>query len=283
MAIFPVIAGAMTGYVNWVDPNTNTLVKLHQQEQYINLTDFIDATKTVFQVHVDANSTNSDPLTVLPNGPTSSLWKVFNTTLTEQISHRSNISVSNFTYTCTNSSILCSTKVQNYTVSYLHSVNNETYDWSYSAFLENVLCTQGFGYQWGFSSSLVLIFLICNSIWLVGMYITWETLERQSQFKKKRRSLGRYRAAVDLGDMIKEELGSDISALSNSALEAEFKNRLPIRYHVSNRISATGEEHAHIGLSCEDHQGEKFKLEWEKIYAWSMLWRVRWSTSSRLL
>ena len=266
VAVFPIITGAMTGYINWVDPNTNTLVKLHKQGLYMNLTDFIDATEIVYQVHIDSNTGTPDTFTVLPDGQTASLWDAFNTTLTQLISDHTNITVSNFTYFC-NKSILCPTENQNQTVSYLRSVGNITYDWTYTASLENVVCTQGFGYQWGFSSSLVLIFLICNTIWLVGIYITWETLEGQSEFKKKRRSMGRYRATVDLGDMIRNELGSDISALSDSALEVELKKRLPIRYHVSDRVTASGEQHAHIGLSSDSHKGEKFELEHEKIYA----------------
>ena len=266
VVVFPVIAGAMTGYINWVDPDTNTLVKLRQKGQYMNLTEFIEASETVFNVTTN-HSGLSDAFTVESGGSTSLLWEALNTTLSQLSSNHKNTTISNFTYPCNQTFTLCPSGLQSLNVSCFRSVDNVTYDWTYTSSLENVICTQGFGYQWGFSSLLVSMFLICNTVWLIGMYITWETLELQSEFKKKPRGMGKYRAVVDLGDMIREELGSDISALSDSALEAELKKRLPVRYHVSNLVTAMGDKHAHIGLSSNDHQGEKVKLEYDTIYA----------------
>ena len=145
---------------------------------------------------------------------------------------------------------------------YLRYLNNATYPWNYTYSIDNVLCVQGLGYQWGFSSVLTSIFLGCNTVWVIGMAITWRSLSR-SEFIKKRRTMGKYRATVDLAEAIKEELGSNLCVLSDAALERELKERASIRYHVYEETEGA---HPYIGLSSTNPQGQKVRLEYGKLY-----------------
>ena len=149
---------------------------------------------------------------------------------------------------------------------YFHIVNNVSYPWGYTESLDNVHCIQGLRYQWGFSSTLTITFLICNTTWLVGMWITWVSLQNKSQFAKKRREMGKYRAAVDIAEAIAHELGPNLSAFSDSALEAVLKKRPPIRYQVMERPGSGSEKVTGIGLSSENPGGKRVRLEFDKEY-----------------
>ena len=49
VVLFPSIAGAMTGYINRVKPDTGTMVRLQETGNYLNLTDFLNNGETVFK------------------------------------------------------------------------------------------------------------------------------------------------------------------------------------------------------------------------------------------
>ena len=269
--LFPSIAGAMTGYVNRVNPDTGTMVKLQDTGDYLNLTDFLGKGEIVFKYEsgqippaVLPQKYGVDETTVITDdGANSELWKGLNHTLHKRPDFSSFEPATLWYCPSMNISSTCTEGDFGAVFLYLRYVNNATYQWNYTSSIDNVLCIQELGYQWGFSSVLTSIFLGCNTAWIVGMAVTWRGLLSQSEFTKKRRTMGKYRATVDLAEAIKEELGSNLCVLSDAALERELKERAAIRYHVH---AETEETHLHIGLSSINPQGHEVRLEYDKLY-----------------
>ena len=267
LVIFPTIASAMTGYINRVDPRIDALVMLHEPGVFMNLTEFSNLSHDAYQYtnecdvllsELPPSSLGIDNETIITQyGPEFVLWNAL-----YNLSHHT-------AFYSRSSPILYYPNISSDAGACfigLRYVSNEIYPWNYTDSLENVLCLQGSDYQWGFSSTLIIVFLICNTIWLIGMFITLESVSRQSQFVKKRRQMGKYRAAVDLAEIIKKELGPNLSAFSDSDLETELKTRPPIRYHVLQQSGHLGERHEHIGLSSDNPNSHQVLLEYEKEY-----------------
>ena len=291
--IYPTIASAMTGYINMVDPEKEALVKLHQPESTMSLVQFLSVANIAFQYAIPqqsqgyhiASASNfgiHNASIITKDGPSPSLWEYLNTEFS-RIHYVARDNETIFLSFLDNQARLRldggklggrgsrvgDTLERTYHgahFKYFRRVNNENYSWDYTNSLDNVLCIQGLRYQWGFSSVLTITFLICNTTWLVGMWITWVSLQHKSQFAKKRREMGKYRAAVDVGEAIRYELGPNLSAFSDSALEAALKNRSPVRYHVMESPGDGNRKMTRIGLSSEHPRGERVKLEFDKEY-----------------
>ncbi|MCJ1355697.1 MAG: hypothetical protein MMC33_005689 [Icmadophila ericetorum] len=268
VVMFSTVVSAMTGYINFVDPNQNTLVKLNQPGQYMNLTDFKEFAETTFQVDAEDNSGVNKSILVQEDGPYPLLWESLNETLKKPVSIWTTASASQiiFSYSCSQNNSTCPDGIQEANVTCFRDLNGTLYDWTYTDSLDNVICLQGFGYQWGFSSVMIAVFLCCNTFWIVGMFISWEVLMNKSHFMKKPRLLGRYRAIVDLGEAIREELGPNISALSDSTLEKELKKRPAVRYHVFDS-EKYGTEYPHISLSADNSNGKRIRLHRDTLYS----------------
>ena len=264
---FPTVVSAMTGYVNFVDPSQNTLVKLKVEGQYMNLTEFRELAETAFQLETEDGDEAFESITVLNNSTYHTLWESLNATLAQPVSYPSvaNASQTVFSYHCSQNNSYCPNGVYEANVTCFRRLAEQLYPWAYTESLDNVICLQGFNYQWGFSSVMIMVFLCCNTFWIVGMFITWEVLINKSHFMKKPRLLGKYRALVDLGEAIRKELGPDISAQSDSALERELKKRPPIRYHVF-KSEKHGSGHPHIGLSPDNPNGPRIRLDRDILY-----------------
>ncbi|MCJ1234610.1 hypothetical protein MMC14_002571 [Varicellaria rhodocarpa] len=221
----------MTGYVNRVVPENDSLVRLRLPGNYLNLIEFLQNMEIVFQYQQNLSSLPSsyfgiDEGTVITEDSSSSgLWRRLNATLDPPVSD---------SYLDASESIACPPGGNSQAwFTYLRFVNNKTYPWNYTESIENVRCIQGTGYQWGFSSVLTIIVLMCSDIWLLGIFITWRSLLLQSECKQKRRDMGIYWAAIDLAEVIREELGPHLSAWTNSAIETKLKKRPPVRYSVT--------------------------------------------------
>ena len=97
--------------------------------------------------------------------------------------------------------------------------NNQTYDLVYLE--EHGTCSQEETvYPWGFSSLLLFLAIVLTTIWAIGMWAMWLDAYYQSKLDFYGRQLGKYRAALDLAEVLQGELGenSDTNQLSDEAL-----------------------------------------------------------------
>jgi hypothetical protein len=139
---------------------------------------------------------------------------------------------------------------------------NQSYDYNYFQIPENVQCVATSKYQWGFSTGVFLVFIVLNAAWVIGTYGVWIHMNRKSEFSRKQRSLGKYRAAVDMVEAITADLGNNICAYSDHELERVLRRGPGIKYTVTY---GKGNELPHIGLSSE-HNGEKLRLNFDELY-----------------
>lgn len=116
-------------------------------------------------------------------------------------------------------------------------------------------------YQWGFSGEWIIMVSALNSVWVFELWILWLDAEWKSQFTRKGRRMGTYRAIADIADAMKGDLGENFCAYLQKELAAALKRRGPIKYYVGR--GAKGEV-GHIGLSSR--YSERANLEWDKEY-----------------
>jgi len=102
---------------------------------------------------------------------------------------------------------------------------------------------------------------IINSAWLLGLWVLWVDCDTNSELCKKGRRLGLWRAVADISEAMREELGPNICAYSESELAKALKNRPPIKYYVKH---GTSQEPGHIGLSSKT--SERVRLRWNHEY-----------------
>lgn len=81
--------------------------------------------------------------------------------------------------------------------------------------------------QWGFSYEWMFVVSIVNSVWLVGLWILWLDCDINSEFCRKGRRLGIWRAVADISEALREELGPNICAYSEEELAQALKKSAP--------------------------------------------------------
>lgn len=102
-------------------------------------------------------------------------------------------------------------------------------------------------FVWGFSSMMVYINLSLFMAWLFGMYIVWLDARIYSALCRSGRKVrGHYRAVADLSEAMKEILGNEICAYSDSELARELSRQPGMRYYASDPHDGGA---SHIGLS----------------------------------
>ena len=118
-------------------------------------------------------------------------------------------------------------------------------------------------FAWGFSSLLLYITISLQLAWMAGMYIVWLEANVNSQLVRRgRRIRGPLRAASDLVEAMREVLGDEYCAYSNSELEKELaKDKGRVRYFATD---ATKDGVAHVGLSSR--RGERVNLNLNQLY-----------------
>lgn len=116
-------------------------------------------------------------------------------------------------------------------------------------------------YEWGFSSEWVLIAGCLNSLWLFGLWILWLDADTQSQFCKKGRRMGTYRAIVDIAEAIREDLGENLAAYSEEELAAALRQQSKIKYYATEPKASSI---AHFGLSSR--KSDRLQLSWDLAY-----------------
>ena len=152
-------------------------------------------------------------------------------------------------------------------------VNNVAYrfDYPYSGAGGEMVCgNDSSTYQWGFSPPLVMLFALLNGIppllvrsgreksnllgvWILGTYITWiHTIRLKSgQINRTGRSSGPYRAALDVSEAIREELGDNLSAYNDKEIARTLEKRPSIKYIITKTREkhSSGERVWHLGVS----------------------------------
>ena len=133
----------------------------------------------------------------------------------------------------------------------------------YLADADNYSCTVQNGvYMWGFSRSWVLITVCVTCAWLLGMWIFWVDADHNSQMSRKRRRLGTYRAILDVGDVLRGELGDELGAYSEKELRRAVDKVGRVKYRVSNV-----EEEGLPRVRLSTGPSQKVKLNWGTFYA----------------
>jgi hypothetical protein len=130
---------------------------------------------------------------------------------------------------------------------------NQTYPELYFTDPDNVQCVATGVYQWGFSINITFAFMFLNGFWIIGTYGVWIHMNRKSELCRKGRSLGKYRAAVDLVESIHRDLGNDICAYSEKELSEELEKQGGIKYYVEER---EGDAASHIGITSSRDRGQ---------------------------
>ncbi|SLM34935.1 hypothetical protein LPUS_03910 [Lasallia pustulata] len=240
VGFYPTMLSAMTGYTAF----TYTGVLLENANQTMDFHDFLNSNITFALWNASMSDAVPIPTfnTFSASGPNVSLWQ-------ELWVHWDESAVSSY---------------QNQTYVTCLAVGDFSYPISYTNYFQNVLCINR--YSWGISIALAIITVILNGLWTIGTYGVWMHMVRKSEFHRKRRQVGKYKAAIDIAEAISNELGQHACGYSEEEIEAELKKRLPIRYHV-REDEENG--YAHIGLSSDDPKGKRVKLEFGKLYGGS--------------
>ncbi|KAI4253452.1 MAG: hypothetical protein L6R42_007577 [Xanthoria sp. 1 TBL-2021] len=130
---------------------------------------------------------------------------------------------------------------------FINDPNHEATPKFYTGDSKNYNCIAEKGvYSWGFSGEWVLIVPYINSVWILGSYILWLNTKFNSDFTRKGRRMGTYRAIADVAEAIREDLGEYISASSEQDQGTALKRRGPVKYYVDE---IDERKMAHIGLS----------------------------------
>ena len=117
-------------------------------------------------------------------------------------------------------------------------------------------------FVWGFSSRWLFISSILLSLWLFGLWVMWVDADHNSQFCRKGRRMGHYRAALDVAAALNDEFGPDTGAYSDGQLYKRVKKMPPVKYVVEeDEQTLTGR----IGLSTR--RSGRVKLHWNEKYA----------------
>ena len=243
VGLYPTIMSAMTGYAATKD----TWVRLADGslKDFATFTTVPDITFVLlnhsFISDADANRSISAGNAFTDSGPNITLWKELNNSYVQDaIVHD-----------------------QNQTYMSCFAIDSFSYPFRYTAYPQNVQCIATNRYQWGFSFNLTITAIVANGLWTIGTYAIWMHLERKSEFHRKRRQVGKYRAAIDMAEAIANELGPHTCAYPEEEIEAELEKRPPIRYQVREDDER---DEAHIGLSSDDPKGKRVKLEFGRLY-----------------
>ncbi|KAI9796620.1 MAG: hypothetical protein M1833_006060 [Piccolia ochrophora] len=129
---------------------------------------------------------------------------------------------------------------------------------------EKTTCKTELDYAWGFSVILLLVFLIGNLIWTLGMYLTWLHVRVNSSIYQAGRTMGKYRAALDLAEAVNEDLGPNLDAYSNDDLDRALRARNgKIKYYATTAPEHS-KEVARMGLSSST--SARVALEADVLY-----------------
>lgn len=102
-------------------------------------------------------------------------------------------------------------------------------------------------YEWGFSVVIFALWIPLQAIWCLGMYLVWFDVHVNSSLWRRGRHLGTWRMILDLAGAVSEDLGQELSTLSESELEKEIGKLGPVGY--SSPIPGQSGIADHVALS----------------------------------
>ncbi|CZR50152.1 uncharacterized protein PAC_00024 [Phialocephala subalpina] len=260
VVFWPTFTNAMTGYI----AKNDTLVKLENGIGYATYSDIANLTNLAFQftgLNFSSPMTSPSNITLVFTGP----W-LFST--------GPNITLWNELY-----QLWLPTKTTGYEIVYnstamdlyqtsplaVYWYQSDAYQESYFADGGNVQCVATGVYQWGFSHSITSFFVLFNTIWCAGTYALWIYVNWRSELCRKGRTLGQYRAAIDLVESMHQDLGKDICAYSEQELKDELKKKGGIKYYVEE---GDGDATSHIGITSRKESGP-VHLKFGELYGCS--------------
>ena len=138
---------------------------------------------------------------------------------------------------------------------------NEILPWDFDQSTE---CLSRRYFVWGFCSVLLYIILSLQLVWTLGMFMVWLDANIYSKLCRRGRKMhGSFRNVLDLAEAIKEVLGDDLCAYSNS----EIARRLVKSGHGLQFYSTSDADNdiSHIGISSFE-RGENLHLDDKSLY-----------------
>lgn len=131
---------------------------------------------------------------------------------------------------------------------YLYNGANYTYDY-YNNRTTFSLVTDRYGY--GVFPFITMVVMSLHCVWVYGTYGLWVDSNRKSQLSQAGRSVGTYRAVIDLGDVLAQDLGTTTCAYSEKQLREHLsKKNLGLKYYQSSNRSTQ-----YIGLTSGNYGG----------------------------
>lgn len=138
---------------------------------------------------------------------------------------------------------------------------NETLPWDFD---ESAQCVARPYFVWGFSSVLLYIILSLQLVWTLGMFMVWLDANLYSKLCRRGRKMhGSFRNVLDLAEAVKEVLGDDLCAYSNSEIARQLdKSGRGVQFY-----STSDADHgvSHIGISSFEG-GIRLRLDDKSLY-----------------
>jgi hypothetical protein len=111
--------------------------------------------------------------------------------------------------------------------------------------LDDITCRDAAGFIWGFSSTLLYVFIGGQAAWIIVMYSLWLDANVNSVLLRHgRRVRGGLRSVADLAAAVQEDLGDGACAYGHAELSRGVKGK-GVRFFVDGEEQEIG----HIGVS----------------------------------
>jgi len=127
-------------------------------------------------------------------------------------------------------------------------------------------CTNGGEYVWGFSHFITRIGLVLELAWsLICAYLWMSPITYSPMTQYNRSAIGTLRNALDIAEVVKEELGDDICLYTNKQLMEALSDSHPIGYATKERSDGI----THLGLVPVKDGGavrRRIHLDPKKLY-----------------
>ncbi|KAK5741520.1 hypothetical protein LTR17_003958 [Elasticomyces elasticus] len=132
------------------------------------------------------------------------------------------------------------------------SASTEHYIWTPSGetmlntswLLTNGVCQPGNTYRWGFSASVLLLFLTLTAIFtILVMRLRWYVYDK-SRAERYEQDFCVYRDVLDLAEELKAQLGAEVQEMSSTELKARTREvRGQIKFETSHLIISRSEQY----------------------------------------
>lgn len=112
--------------------------------------------------------------------------------------------------------------------------------------------------------------LIAQVVWFIGMYAMWIDARCNSELTKRGRSMGMWRAVLDLAEPLGLQLGDKTCAYGNGELGKKIRRLGPVRYYCTegkDGLAHLGSSSSFEGNGSETSAGTgKVRLGWGRSY-----------------